>query len=174
MGFKGRKPLFYLTSPFSMVYLRVFNLFNGEKAMSEPILTEINGVKEWRLNNLLHREDGPAVEYSFGTKLYFLNGQPHRLDGPACEYNDGKMDWYVNGKRIPNPKEFIRQYLTIFDASTLSSLWNLFPNRDIEFKVFAKVFHELVKENLISVIKIKNKKTDFIDYIAVSNNFEVI
>jgi hypothetical protein len=160
-------------------------------------LTEINGVKEWRLNNLLHREDGPAVEYSFGTKLYFLNGQLHRVDGPAIEwrdgtkhwclngklhredgpaieYNDGGGEWHVNGKRIPNPKEFISQHLMIFDASTLSSLWNLFPNRDIEFKVFAKVFHELAKENLISVIKIKNKKTDFIDYIAVSNNFEVI
>lgn len=174
MGFKGRKPIFYLTSPFSMVYLSMFNLFNGEKAMPEPILTEINGVKEWRLNNLLHREDGPAVEYSFGTKLYFLNGQPHRLDGPACEYNDGRTDWYVDGKKIENPKKFIVNYLNEINSSTLSYLWDVYPCNEIEFKVFAKIFHELVKENLISVIKIKNKKTDFIDYIAVSNNFEVI
>lgn len=55
MGFKGRKPLFYLTSPFSMVYLRVFNLFNGEKAMPEPILTENDGVKYWQLNSKLYK-----------------------------------------------------------------------------------------------------------------------
>lgn len=31
------------------------------------------GTIEWRLS-ILHREDGPAVEYANGTKIWYLNG----------------------------------------------------------------------------------------------------
>lgn len=37
---------------------------------------------------LLHRENGPAVEYPDGSKEWFLNHQRHRNDGPAIE--DGR------------------------------------------------------------------------------------
>ena len=30
--------------------------------------------KHWYINNRLHREDGPAVEYSNGIKYWYLNG----------------------------------------------------------------------------------------------------
>ena len=30
---------------------------------------------EWYLNGQLHREDGPAIEYSNGHKAWYLNGQ---------------------------------------------------------------------------------------------------
>jgi len=30
---------------------------------------------EWRLNGLLHREDGPACEYANGDKSWWINGQ---------------------------------------------------------------------------------------------------
>jgi hypothetical protein len=33
-----------------------------------------DGSKEWYLNNKLHREDGPAVEYTDGTKLWYFHG----------------------------------------------------------------------------------------------------
>jgi len=33
-----------------------------------------NGDKFWFLNDELHREDGPAIEYADGTKLWYLNG----------------------------------------------------------------------------------------------------
>lgn len=46
----------------------------------------------------LHREDGPAVEWSNGTKGWFINGGLHREDGPACEWADGTKSWYMNGK----------------------------------------------------------------------------
>ena len=32
-----------------------------------------NGDKLWRLNGKFHREDGPAVEYAYGTKYWYLN-----------------------------------------------------------------------------------------------------
>jgi hypothetical protein len=56
------------------------------------------GTKIWRLpNGDLHREDGPAAEYSSGSKGWYLNGYLHREDGPAIEYDNGAKYWYLNG-----------------------------------------------------------------------------
>ena len=37
-------------------------------------IAENNGNKVWYKNCKLHREDGPACEYSNGSKFWFLNG----------------------------------------------------------------------------------------------------
>ncbi len=34
-----------------------------------------DGTKRWYLNDKLHREDGPAIEYASGTKYWYLNGE---------------------------------------------------------------------------------------------------
>jgi len=57
-----------------------------------------NGSRGWFMNDKLHREDGPACEYSHGGKVWYKNGRLHREDGPACEYVDGTKFWYLNGK----------------------------------------------------------------------------
>ena len=54
--------------------------------------------KWWYLNDKLHREDGPAVEWADGSKWWYLNGKRHREDGPAIEWADGSKWWYLNGK----------------------------------------------------------------------------
>jgi hypothetical protein len=70
-----------------------------EKQMQKPICEEsANGDKHWFLNDELHREDGPAVEYANGDKQWFLNGKLHREDGPAIEYASGDKRWFMNGK----------------------------------------------------------------------------
>lgn len=43
--------------------------------------------EEWRLNGLLHRDDGPARIYSNGTKQYYKHGYLHRVGGPAVQAN---------------------------------------------------------------------------------------
>jgi len=58
------------------------------------------GTKRWYLNNQLHREDGPAVEYYTGDKAWYLYGQLHRIDGPATEWFNGYKSWYFRGKLI--------------------------------------------------------------------------
>ena len=58
-----------------------------------------DGNKFWYFNDRLHREDGPAIEYSDGTKYWYLNGKLHREYGPAFEYVDGTKRWYLNGER---------------------------------------------------------------------------
>jgi hypothetical protein len=59
-----------------------------------------NGSKFWYLNGKRHREDGPAVEGSYGYKSWWLNGKLHREDGPAVEYSTGDKYWYLNGKGL--------------------------------------------------------------------------
>jgi hypothetical protein len=59
-----------------------------------------NGDKSWFLNGKLHREDGPAVEWSDGSKFWYLNNKQHREDGPAVEYNNGTKCWFLNDERL--------------------------------------------------------------------------
>jgi len=54
---------------------------------------------------ILHRLDGPAVEYAHGYKAWFVDGKRHRLDGPAIEYANVDKEWYVDGRlnRLDGP-----------------------------------------------------------------------
>jgi hypothetical protein len=65
----------------------------------EPIFgVDRHGNKFWKLNGELHREDGPAIEYTSGYKAWYLNGKLHRVDGPAISYPNGINHWCLNGK----------------------------------------------------------------------------
>ena len=58
------------------------------------------GPVKYRNNaGLLHRENGPAVEYEDGTVCWYNNGKRHRIDGPAIEWPNGDKEWYVDDKR---------------------------------------------------------------------------
>jgi len=46
---------------------------------------------------ILHRLDGPAVQYASGYKEWNVDGKLHRTDGPAIEYPDEGKAWYING-----------------------------------------------------------------------------
>jgi len=41
------------------------------------------------------------TEDNDGNTIYSKFGLLHRIDGPAIEYCDGYKSWYLNGKRIP-------------------------------------------------------------------------
>jgi len=58
---------------------------------------------------LLHREDGPAIEYATGLKAWVINNKYHRLVGPAIEYPDGSRNWYINGEYLIGEEEFKRR-----------------------------------------------------------------
>ena len=62
-----------------------------------PAIEYADGDKFWYQNGQLHRTDGPAVEWSDGTESWYQNGLRHRTDGPAVEYADGTKRWYING-----------------------------------------------------------------------------
>lgn len=68
--------------------------------MQEQYITTLAGDKRYykdKAKNILHRLDGPAIEYDDGIKVWYVNGKRHREDGPAVEYADGDRSWYVNG-----------------------------------------------------------------------------
>ena len=49
---------------------------------------------------VLHREDGPAVEFPCGYKSWYRNGKYHREDGPAIEFSNGDKRWYINDELL--------------------------------------------------------------------------
>jgi len=61
------------------------------------VITSI-GSKRWYLNDVLHRDDGPAVEFDNGDKYWYLNGLQHRDDGPAAERYNGDKSWHITGQ----------------------------------------------------------------------------
>jgi hypothetical protein len=95
-----------------------------------------NNVKRWYLNDLLHREDGPAIEYTYGRKCwylygklhreggpavedgehfeYLLYGKLHRLDGPAINFVNNSKEWWIDNRYIPvNSQKEFEQYIKL-------------------------------------------------------------
>lgn len=68
-----------------------------------PAIEYSDGTKCWYRNGLLHREDGPAVIYANGTRKWLLNGVPHRTDGPAVE-SGSYCEWRIWGTRYTEEK----------------------------------------------------------------------
>ena len=64
-----------------------------------PVIEYYNGTKFWWLNGVQHREDGPAVEFVDGAKFWYKHGKLHREDGPAQDFITFKL-WYYNGQHI--------------------------------------------------------------------------
>jgi hypothetical protein len=47
---------------------------------------------------ILHRENGPAIEYANGDCEWFIDGKRHRIGEPAIVWTSGKH-WFVDNKR---------------------------------------------------------------------------
>jgi hypothetical protein len=73
------------------------------KVIEDGIEYKINeystGTIYWNLNNLYHRENGPAIECYNGYKAWYKYGKCHREDGPAVHYYNGYKAWWKHGKR---------------------------------------------------------------------------
>ena len=67
------------------------------------------GTKYYYVNNVLHREDGPAIELVNGHKACYKNGKIHREDGPAIEYADGNKYWFLNDKCYGDGDKFTNE-----------------------------------------------------------------
>ena len=64
---------------------------------NEPAVIYSNGVLHYYQNGVLHREDGPAIINPNGTFSYYKNGLLHRDNGPAINHNNGTKEYYQNG-----------------------------------------------------------------------------
>lgn len=62
---------------------------------------------------ILHREDGPAIEYLNGDKAWYRDGKLHREDGPAVEYVDGGKEYWYGGEYysdVKNDDSFLQRF----------------------------------------------------------------
>lgn len=62
------------------------------------ITTDEVGTIHYRINGRISRKDGPAIVFSVGRKEWYLDGLRHRIDGPAIEDPD-YIAWFMDGKR---------------------------------------------------------------------------
>ena len=56
-------------------------------------------------SKILHRTNGPAVEWANGTKVWYVDGKFHRTNGPAYEGISGHKAWGLDGISLTE-KEF--------------------------------------------------------------------
>ena len=88
-----------------------------------------NGTKHWYLNNELHREDGPAIEWSDGDKYWYLNNKKHREGGPAIENASGYKAWYLNGEFLTKEEwENRTQHTIVIDGKEIKLSKEIYNN----------------------------------------------
>lgn len=63
-----------------------------------PAVEYADGTCSWYRRGKIHREDGPAITRSDGDKEWWVWNQRHRADGPAVERADGTSEWWVQGQ----------------------------------------------------------------------------
>jgi hypothetical protein len=64
-----------------------------------PAVEFLNGEKRWYQHGVVHRDGGPAIEYANGDEAWYRNGKLHRKDGPARTFNIiNKIEWHINGE----------------------------------------------------------------------------
>ena len=73
-------------------------------------------IKEWYIQGMRHRIDGPAVIRVNGTNEWWQFGKQHRTDGPAIVWGNefdqflatdfNLARWYVRGKRMFSNEQF--------------------------------------------------------------------
>ena len=69
--------------------------------LKQGLIVDSDGNQFYFLDNLLHREDGPAVEYTHGLKNWYIHGKLHREDGPAIEWPGHLVkEWWYNDVKI--------------------------------------------------------------------------
>ena len=64
--------------------------------MNNYIMANDYGTKFYYANNVLHREDGPAIECSYGYKQWYKDGKLHKEEGPAIEWSNGSKKAFEN------------------------------------------------------------------------------
>lgn len=65
---------------------------------------------------IIHREDGPAVEYFNGDESWMINNVYHRLGGPAI-IRTGEYGWYIDGENMS-----FNEYLSHMDSNVAVEL----------------------------------------------------
>lgn len=85
-----------------MKFNDIVKLYESEQTGPPYIVKDSDGTTSYYKDSkhtILHRLDGPAVEWYTGTKYWYVNNKQHRLDGPAVERKNGTKEWWVDNER---------------------------------------------------------------------------
>ena len=72
---------------------------HGKRHRLDGPATIFNHCSRWYVDGELHRDGGPAVQYTDGSEMWYREGQLHRVDGPAYKCSDGTSYW-LNGEKV--------------------------------------------------------------------------
>ena len=89
--------------------------------MKYDIKIDTSGNKRYYVNNVLHREDGPAKEFVSGSKFWYKHGKFHREDGPAIEFDDSRKQWFLNNTYYGKNNDFTNKSWKIFIKTLIFS-----------------------------------------------------
>lgn len=67
--------------------------------MKQGKIIDEDGTEYWFKNNLLDREDGPAIISKDGSEYWYKNGKQHRKEGPTATHPNGSKYWHKDGKQ---------------------------------------------------------------------------
>ena len=84
-----------------------------------PAVEYAEGTKEWYLDGKRHREDEPAIEYANGTKVWYLYDKLHREDEPAVEHANGTKYWFLDGINLTkeeHAKRTVKEIVVSYDG----------------------------------------------------------
>jgi len=97
----------------------------------------------------IHREDGPAMEYSEGSKHWFINGHLHREDGPAIEYSDGSNYWFLAGLRHREDGPAIEEIVMTGKLNNFFNLCWFLGGIEYTEREFSKIMKEVDQMDLV-------------------------
>lgn len=112
--------------------------------MKNGLIISKSGDKHWYVNDILHREDGPAVEFTNGTKYWYIDGKIHRKGGPAIEWECGSCCWFIDGK-------FHREDGPAIEYSNGDTCWYI-SGEEISRSTIDIIFSIAGKENLLEYL----------------------
>lgn len=80
--------------------MKTYKIF--EDGIEYDIKEYFNGNKYWRYKGYIHRENGPAIEWSNKYKAWYKHGKCHREDGPAVIFDSGNIEYWLHGIHYPD------------------------------------------------------------------------
>ena len=86
-----------------------------------PAVEFNNEYKEWWFEGRIHCEDGPAIVFPSGHKEWYQYGKLHRLDGPAVIYPEGNKEWWINNECYHTKEEYFN---TLSDEAKMKCLFS--------------------------------------------------
>lgn len=106
-------------------------------------------------DDMLHRENGPAMTSHNGTKTWYKNGKKHRVGAPASIWNNGNIEWFFEGMRHCETGP-ARIYPGRLEEYYLMDVQ--YPKEDFEHSVMKWKLNQKLQQEKIQKPQVKPKK----------------